>query len=181
MSTITIRKDQEGNKTYRVAIRRKGIEIFKTFRNKQDAELYSFYKERLIDNMKAFEVTIKDTITFEQAMEMKKSQIPQHNTRELNDLDNTTTRILPYLKANEPLSNISFERWVDIAKSLLSTSVYRGAKTENGKRELSVATLRKIFAHVSSAVSYAISQGISLENIPLKVIQCYISPLIKKE
>jgi hypothetical protein len=180
MATITenYRKDKIN---YKVQIRKKGIDVTKTFSNKDDADLYIFYKERLIENMENFNVPINEQVTLTQIVELQISNVDLFKKRQINDVKRSLNRINEILGKDRLLSTISLEEWVECVKILYSMDVYKGAKTSNGKRKMSLSTLKKIFSHISSAISYAKKQGIIIENLPLKVIQSYIRPLEEKE
>jgi len=174
MSRIEERILKDGRKSYRVSIRRKNIEIYKTFLEREDAELYSYYKEKLIDNMNNFDVEIKESIRISDLFELKINTLESHQVREIKDFGNSLERISLFL-GNKFLNQISFNEWLECAKSLINIEVYRGSKSPKGKRKMSMGTLRKIFAHASSCISYAKTKGIVLDNHPLKVIQCFIN------
>ncbi len=183
MATIEKRISSTGEITYRVQIRKKGSpEIYKTFYNKEDANLFIFYKERLIENMRNFDVPLKEIITLESLFEMKSKCFLEGQEREGREILNSYFRIKESLerlgKTIIFYNDITYDLWVEIAKDLINQDVYRGAKTDAGKRKMSFSTLKNILARASSSVSFAISNGINLENHPLKVIQCYIKDLI---
>ena len=182
MATINERQNEKGTISHRVQIRRNNTNISKTFYCKEDAEVYAFYKERLISNMENFEVDIKDTVTTKSIFELKIASIAQiiDNKRELNDMESSLKRIGNYIDLDKCYSSTSLEEWIEAAKKIFKEPVYRGAKTEISRREMSPNTLRKIFAHASAAVSYAQSQGIAIENYPIKVIQSYIRGFLEK-
>lgn len=169
---------EDGCKSFRVQIRRKGLDISKNFRNIEDANLYADYKERLIDNIKNFEVPLKDRITLNDLLEIK-----------LKDSDNKDLKchvLVAFNRFNEIFgehkfyNKITYKDWEDACKKLSESYVFRGAKSENGKRIMSLNTLRRYFAYVSSCVSHAQSLGIELDNIPLKILQVCINPKLKK-
>lgn len=175
MASIEVRTFKDGKKTYQVKIRRKGIEIYKSFKEKEDAEIYAYYKEKLIDNMKQFDIELKDRIRLSDIFDLKISSIDSINKREIYDFKNSLIRFDDF--KSKFYHEISFEDWLECAKKMLNSDVYRGYKTEISKRKMSLYTLRKIFAHASSCISYANKKGIVLENHPLKVIQCFINKM----
>lgn len=177
MANIRKRISRTGEITYSVNIRRKDIDVCKTFFDEEDAKMYIWYKERLIDNMKNFEVPLSDRITLQQVFEMKISTIPECNRKAISDMNMSKNRLCEIFGKNKFLHEISFEDWVNAAKKLCTCDVFRGAKTENSKRKMSTSTLRKIFAYASSSISYALKKGLNFENHPLKVMQTYINEL----
>ena len=178
MGSIQKHESKNGN-SYQVQIRKKGIEIHKTFKTEEDANLFIFYRERLIDNMEAFDVTIEKRVTLEQLYEMKTKDIKPGKV--YSDFLNSLQRIKPYFENKFFVEQHTYLDWLTAAKDLFSKEVYRGAKSERGRRIMSPKTLRRIFACASSVYSNAIAMGINVENLPLRVVQNYINPMIKKE
>lgn len=175
---ITERTNADGSIVYRVTIRKRGKEIYRTFREKEDAIVYEKYKTRLIDLMDAYEVGPKDTVTLEQIFEVKLEKLPE-DSREKYDFMTSLNRLKDHLKGGF-LAKLTIDDWLECAQKLLKIDVYRGGKTESCKRKMSPTTLRKIFAHASSCISHAQSLGIPLENHPLKIIQSFIRNLEKQ-
>lgn len=180
MAQIEERKKSDGKISYRVLIRRKGIEISKTFYEYEDAKVYVYYKEKLIDNMESFDVPIEKRITILQMIELKINSIDPSNKRGLCDFDIMIEKLSKVISLDTFLDSISYEGWITIAKDLFKVPVYKHGKTEACKRNMSIVTLRKYFANISSCFSHAISLGINLENHILKVLKIYINPLLKK-
>lgn len=176
----SIRKNETKDGTsYHVNIRMKGKDITRTFYTEEDAKLYEFYKERLLRNMEYFEVPLSKRITLEQIFELKLKYFNDVDKRTVNNFNNSLQRFIEQF-GDKFYCNITYEDWVQAAKNLYSTPVYKGAKTEKGKRDMSIKTLRNIFAYASSAVSFAQEKGIEIENHPAKVIKVYIASMIKK-
>lgn len=181
MATIREREGKDGKMTYNVMIRKKGVEISKTFFTEEDAELYEWYKERLLQNMDAFDVPINERVTLEQLCELKVASLPEETDfRTKLHFESSLDRITTYLGKDKFLCNFTYEDWLECAKKVAEMDVYRGTKTEKNKRKMSVKTLRNIFSYASSMISHGISVGIPLENHPLQVVRAYISPLEKK-
>lgn len=178
MARIEEREDSKGEISYRVLIRKKGIEISRTFHDKESAKLYEFYKERLIENMSNFEVPLNIRITLRDIVDMKiKDSGTDIKSFRLFTL--ALDRFEEIFPSGKFYSELSFDDWFNASKIIYEKDVYRGAKTEKGKRRMSPDTLRKTLAYMSSCVSHAISLGIELENYPLKVIQTYVNPMLK--
>lgn len=181
MSVIETRKNSDGTLSYRVKIRKKDVEIYKTFITHEDAELYAFYKERLIDNMKNFDVPSKCRVTLKQIVEMKIQNLSQVNKKTLEDFTTGLNHISKFLEVNTFVSQITYEDWLNCAKSLINSDVYRGSKNESAKRKMAPATLKRILCTASSAITYAQSQGIEIENHPILIIRNYVLPLMKEK
>lgn len=169
MATISERLNKDGTIVFRVYIRKKDCEISKTFYNKEDAELYVFYKENLLNNMSNFEVDIKERVTLNQIMELKLQNFNNKRTRE--DFINTVKKMQPFISKTF-LHEMDYEDWILVAKGLLDTKIINNGKER--QECLSLSSVRRYFACLSSAISYANELGINIENYPLKVIQQFI-------
>jgi hypothetical protein len=180
MGTISKKENKDGSTSYHVTIRLKECDICKTFHNEEAANLYILYKEDLINKMVNFEIPIKERIRLCDIFEMKILEEKITDKKTINDYKTSLNRINSIIGENTFLSNTTFDLWLDCAKQLFAEPVYRGAKTENGKRDMSPITLRRIFAYASSAFSFIQKKNIQFENYPLKVIQTFINPKIKK-
>lgn len=172
-------KIEERSGRFRAMIRKKGVEISKTFSSRDMAELWARYKEDLIDNMDAFDVDIKDRVSVKELFELKLKTFETERSK--HDTDYTFSRISEFLDVSRCMKEIGYDEWIDIAKRIYEKPVYRGAVKEKNKKKMSPVTLRKILASLSAVVSHAQSLGIALDNHPLKVIQSFINPMIKKE
>jgi len=179
MGTIQQIVSKDGKTTYRLQIRRKDVEISKTFHTIEDAKLYEFYKERLIDNIENFEVPIEQRLTLKQIFELKVNDSKELASRSVKDLENSFNLFHDLLDSNRFVYNITLEDWEKSAKSMYDLDVFKGAKTEVGRRKMSPLTLRRNFACASSAFSTAISKGFKIENFPLKILQTFINPILK--
>src|SRR5258708_28344047 len=115
MASISERENKDGSITFRVSIRKKGFSFEKSFFKKEDAELYSYYKERLIDNMSNFEVPIKDMIRMDQLIEMKKKSIADSDKRTKNGLDINLSRYQEFFGIDKFLCDISYNDWLKFA------------------------------------------------------------------
>tara|TARA_R110000868_G_scaffold287225_2_gene547628 strand:+ start:825 stop:1385 length:561 start_codon:yes stop_codon:yes gene_type:complete len=180
MATIVENKLKDGIFSYKLQIRKPNHpEIFKTFNTREDAEIYAFYKERLIDNMENFEVPIEQRITLKQVFELKIQDSKELAKRSVLDMENAFNLIHDLLDYNRFVYNITLEDWEKTAKSMYDLDVFMGAKTEAGKRKMSPLTLRRNFACASAAFSTAIGKGFKIENHPLKILQTFINPMLK--
>ncbi len=180
MAKIEKRVNKDSSLSYRVMIRKKNLDISKTFHTEEDAKLYVFYKERLIDNMENFEIPLKERLTFENLYEIKMSNSNDLSTRSRYDLKISFEYISKNMDIKKFVDQISLDDWIECAKKLLDSDVYRGAKTESAKRKMSAATLRKIIAYASSIYSCAQENGVDIENIPAKLLKGFVANLLKK-
>ena len=172
-----IRKD--GTFSYQVNIRKKKYNITKTFCEEEDARLFAYYKEKLIDNMENFEVDIQDRVTFKQIIELKIKSLDSEKSA--YSFLNCYKKIMEHIKPHTFIVELSFEDWTDCAKKMYCNDVCGHIKNKIEKRPISLKTVRNNFAYASSAFSYAISKGIKLENHPFMVINQYINSLEKNK
>lgn len=180
MSVIIKRENKKGEISYQVRIRTKDCQIYKSFLDEHDAKLYCFHRERLINNKKNFDIPIKDRVTLNHIIDLK-MQSKGMDDKEISSFDHARKVLNERFGVDKFLCDITFEDWVNAVKDIYSTPVFRGSVKEKNKRIMSPNTLKRIFAYVSCAISYAMNQGIELENHALKIIQTHITPMIKKE
>jgi hypothetical protein len=175
MATIRKREGKDGI-TYNVMIRKKDVEISRTFKTEEDANLYIFYKERLIDNMENFEVPLAERVTIDQLFDIKRKESINLDRRTINDIDLVCNRVKACLPEKRFYHEYTFSDWVECAKKLYNTDSWRGSRENIIK--IAPKTLKRMFGVLSSVISCAIDKGIELENHPLKVIQSFINPII---
>jgi|HubBroStandDraft_5_1064220.scaffolds.fasta_scaffold431308_1 hypothetical protein len=176
MAKVEKRELANGKISYRVLIRKKGLEISKTFANEEDANLYATYKEDLIQNMSNFDVPINERVTLLQVVELKLQETT--NKEAIKDLEYSFQKIKPYIDINKNLHLITYDDWLNCAKNVLKNSIYRDGKSlTNIHKPISPRTVRNYFAYISSAFAHCAEKGIKLENFPLKVIGDYISKI----
>jgi hypothetical protein len=173
MATIDERKKKDGSLAYRCSIRRKGIEIQKTFLTREDAELFAFFKERLAINMENFDVPVSQRVRLIDIIELKKREI--NDPRTLKELESSHERVMNHIKPHMFLCELTLQDWAECMKKISLLSVPVRSKSI-ALVNISLSSIRRIFATLSSAFSYAIHKGIALENYPLQIIQKYINP-----
>ncbi len=145
MAVIQKTKTDKGEERYRINIRKKGSDHeYKTFLTQEDAELYVFYKERLITNMKNFEVPIEARITLRQIIELKLNTVDTTKEKFRDDFTYSMNMVSPYIDPDVFISKYSYDNWLECAKKVYATPVYRGSKAEHNKREMSQKTLRQL-------------------------------------
>ncbi len=177
MANIVKREQKNGSVSFQVKIRRKNMEVIKTFSNREDAELFAYYRERLIENMKAYDISMKDRLTLQQICELKQKTMTER--RAIAEFENSCSRIMENIKPHAFLGQLTYEDWEECLYKInnLSIPMRGGAKIMT---IISPISVRRIFATLSSAFSHAIGLGIPLENYPLKLIQNKINPALKK-
>jgi hypothetical protein len=178
MASITKKINQKGEMAFCVQIREKGVQIYKTFFSEEDANLFIFYKSKLLKNKENFDIPMKDRVTLDYCVDLK---LREKNlcSKETISFESSRRKFNEKFGKEKFLCQLTYDDWLKAAKEIVSDPVYRGARTEKCKRIMNPSTLRRIFAYASSAISYATSKGIALENHPLKVIQTHITPMIK--
>lgn len=179
MASFSVRQNSDGSTSYVASIRKKNIEIKRSFKTEEDANVFAFYKERLIDLMNAFEVPLSETLTIDQVFELKLKEISEVDIRPRNDFINTKKRITSHFNDKIFIKDITYNEWLECAKSIYQMPVFRGGKNESCKKNMSPKTLRNIFAYCSSAISNAQEKGIKIPNYPLEIIKDYIIKLEK--
>lgn len=179
MGSITKRKNSDGTISFRVDVRRKNIDISRTFFTEEDASLFILYKERLIDNMKNFDVPLKERVTLKQLFELKLSSISETNKRMIDDLNHTLDKLEMNFPKDKFVSQLTYEDWLIAAKAIYETPVYVGFKNAKNMKQMSIVTFKKLMANASSVFSHAISKGLDLENHALAIIRKYITPLMQ--
>lgn len=180
MASIREIKQKDGTVKFNLQIRKKDFIISKTFLTLEDAKIYEFYKERLIDNIENFDVPIEERLTLKQIFEIKLNDSQHLDRRSISDIENAFRLMENYFDVNKFICNINYKDWENYAIEIYGTDVYKGAKTEAAKRKMSPLTLRRYFACYSSAFSNSISKGFNIENMPLKILQNYINPMLKE-
>lgn len=171
MASIRERKIENGV-SYTVDIRKKNINITKTFRNKKDAELWATWKEDLIDNMEAFDVKVEHMITLEDAIGLKVKELIDKGSKEINDTHYLTRDFNCFI--NKYLHEISFDDYNNLCQKMLKKEILvggkRGVEGSGRKAIQSPATVLRKFVVLAAVYSYLIKQGFDIENHPQKVV-----------
>jgi hypothetical protein len=126
--------------------------------------------------MDSFDVPINERLRLIDIIEMKKKDLTDERNK--RDFDVAFERIHANLPKHVFLSELTLLHWHDCMKKL-SQMVFPIKYGSQVKRTLTLVSIRRVFANISSAFSHAISLGIPLENYPLKVIQLYLNPALK--
>lgn len=175
---IEERIKQSGEKSYRVVIRKKGQEISRTFSNLDDAKVFEYYRNRLIENMANFDVPIQERVRLDDIIELKLEGI--NDARTIDEFKNSAKKVKENIKHHMFISELAIDDWVECFKkiSCLLIPIRKNSKEMTLASPLSV---RRWFAVLSSAFSYAISKGIRVENYPLQIVQKYINPKLRSK
>ena len=181
MSTIKKYIGVNGKIYFRVQIRKNNQYISKNFNNEEDAQIFAFYKERLISNMIDFEIPIEQRVSIKQLFELKMNNSKSLVDKSFQDFSTALKKLSQVMDVDKFLCEYTYQDWLEICKNIYNLPVYRGAEKESCKVSMSIGTLRKIFACISSVFTNAISNNIPVENHAMKVMQYYINPLLKNE
>lgn len=179
MASVTKKNNKNGSIIHKVRINKNGVHICKSFSDPEDAELFIYYKEKLIENMKNFDVSLSQRLTLGQIFELKIEGSEELDTKSINDMRLSLSRLEAIFGENRCYFSITIEEWTESVKSIMGLKVYRGAKNKNGERDISFKSIKKIFAHASSCVTFCQNMGFKIDNKPMSVIQNTITPIIK--
>ena len=177
MASITFRDGK-----YRVSIRKKDQDVSKTFSNKEDAELYSKWKEDLIDQIENFNPSPEELLTLDSAIDMKVEDAEKYG------LDFRTISSLKGLKIHfsddlhRSLNEFSYEFLLSKAKIFMQTEVKHGGNIAKGGnlKMPSVKTVMNRFRYLSTVLGYLNMNGFSFQNHSLAVLN-YLNSLNKQE
>lgn len=160
MGFIEERKCSDGKVSYRCEIRRKGHpHIHQTFSDRETAELFIFYKERLIEEMRAFEVPISKMLTLQEGYEIKKkvSMNKEAHPKYMSDMEADLNAIFEFVDPSTLMESINFNMLEEWVTKMLRTTVFKGGqKAREGKertgheRSISPATIRRRLATLST-------------------------------
>ena len=162
---------------FRVQIRKKDINLYRTFQKESDAKLWAAYKEECIDLIEAFDPPLNEIITLQDAIELKirKMQDENSNRKEINDykiLCKIFNKFCPL-----PINEITYSDLLKHFQELLDIPISHGGTGKNdgtGVKKLpSFQTIFRKFAYLSTVYQNLINDGVELENVALKAAQYY--------
>ena len=165
------RIDQRNGK-YRVRISQKDHDITHSFHDYETAVLWAKYKEKLINEITAFDVPSAELVNFSDAVDLKikKSIDDNLEDRTIKDLQELH-RVFECFE-NRDIITITFQDYVNFSEKFLRTLTTRGGNKNNKTGRLvypTKTTLLSKFRRLSSVYSNLISNGIPVENVALKV------------
>lgn len=170
----TIKVNNE--KSFQVIIRKKGVEICKTFSNLEDAKLFEFYRTSLVENMANYEIPLHERIRLEDIIDLKTKDIV--DKRILCEFELSLKRIKNSIKPHAFVSELTYEDWEKCLETIIKLDIPARGNARTIIK-MSPKSVRRIFATMSSAFSHARSKGIPIENYPLQLVQKKINPAIK--
>jgi hypothetical protein len=177
---VHVRKRKNGN--HELVIRKKGISLSRTFKTREDAELWAAYKEDLIHNIDAFDVPLKDMITLEVALKMKLDSL-QAQGKDSRDFQDLRKCFLEFVDL--PLSHLKYDVLMQYMKKMSESQIRRGGDRKNPGTsgilvDISSSTLISRISVLSTVINFAIENGVNVENDAYKVCQ-YLRANLKKK
>jgi hypothetical protein len=171
---------QRGNKFY-AQIRRKEIELYATFSNLQDAELWIKYKEDLIDLISAFNPPIDEMITLFDAIELTIIDAQERKIKEIQDFRFLHKCFEPFCQL--PLNEITHEMLLDFFNESMNTPIQKGRNTDDkntGVMKLpSIHTIFRRYGYLSCVYELMIRKKWLVHNHALTVCKI-MRPFLKK-
>ena len=133
MGSINKRVNSNGDVSFCVKIRKKQIDITKTFFTEEDAKLFIYYKERLIENKANFDIPLAKRITLDYCIDLK-LQEKDRNSKEINSFSCARDKFNEKLGKDKFLCELTYEDWLRVAKEIMIEPVYKGTKRERNAR-----------------------------------------------
>lgn len=171
MASIEERKNNDGSISYRVQIRKKGIDMSKTFKDLETAKLFEWYKENLIDEMEAFEVPKSELFTLQDGYELKikcMNEAGTYSSKYFLDLKRDYEAISAYIPKDTYLYKITFQDLDNLAKSLVQEILKVGGnqhdKTTGKDIQCSPRTAQRRLMCISSIYSILQQKGVNIKN-----------------
>lgn len=177
MATIS---EREGR--FRSTIRRKDIEISSTFSNKEQAEIWSKYKEDLIDSIDSFDPPLKEMITLKDAIELKIRDAEYKNKKDIADFKILIEFFDKFI--NMEIGKITYDDLMKYFDEKMNTPITRGGikndPTTGLKKLPSMHTTFRKFAYLSTVFELMKTQGVNIQNVALDVCK-FLRPQLKKD
>jgi hypothetical protein len=156
-----------------VMIRKKGHPtLHRVFSNKEDAEIFAYWKEDILEQITNFEPPLEELITLDTAIEMKiqeatNQKLGKKTIKDIKDLKNYFANLL-----DQSLFSISYENLMCAYNELSKKEIRRGGSIIKGGiyKLPSQKTLRNRFAILSSVYSLMIKKGVKIVNHPLNIL-----------
>lgn len=167
MAFIRKRKDK-----YVCEIRKKGKEMYATFHDEETAKAWGEYKERLIDELEAFNPPEEELITLYDAIDMKIASMDELSHRSKQDVILLKETFADILQFN--MKQISFDWLYEFFTTLMERNIRKGGgkdgKTGVFKKPERATVVRK-FRILSTVYGFLIEKGVNIENMALKVLR----------
>lgn len=155
------------NGKWYVQVRKKGQILCATFSDRETAELWGKYKEDIIDEIGYFDFKYENTITLNEAIDLKIKDLESKDTdkRSVNDVKSLKDSFSEF--SDTPLVNIKSEDIVTKTNVMLDSIIRRGGskKSNSGKIVVqSPRTVLKKLAVLGSVFSFIIKNGAAIQN-----------------
>ncbi len=161
---------KRGN-SIKTVIRKKNVQIIKSFNDMETAKLWAKYKEDLIDEMDAFEVPKNELIILKDALNMfyHKMESKNYDKKMQQDLRNLTKHYNNFL--DFPLKKISYDILLEHSLEMLNSKVKRGTQLQGKgiEKDISFRTVRNRISNLGIVYSFLIDNGIDVENVTIRV------------
>jgi len=155
-------------------IRLKDLQRVATFDDRETAELWAAYTERLHKEPRLFNARDCDMYTLRDALQAKYS-------KDSKECQGTSKWFGPLI--DKPIGEISYDEFLQHALNILNTEIrVKGAKDrpETGIRKRpEIQTVIRKYAHLSASINHLIKHGATLNNEPQKVVT-YLREMDKK-
>lgn len=170
---------QKSDGMFAVNFKLKGQDVVRYFSEEEDAKIYLWHRNRLDELKNAYDIPINERITLREMVEIKNGESLDKASRTLKQISLAQERTQEQLPQDKRyVHEYTYDDWLNAAKGLYNTEIHRGSVSN--KISMSLGTLRRDFAYLSSCYSHIIAKGVKIENMPLKVLQTYINPLLKE-
>lgn len=155
-----------------VSVRRKNIQVYATFSDRETAELWGKYKEDIYEEIENFSPPPEELFTLGNAVDLKAKDLKENGAaiKTIQDTLNIKKDFSPLV--DKPLSDISLEDYSKHCERMLNTIVKRGGNKEKGKPvQQSWATVYKKFRYLSIIYSFMQEKGIKITNHPQAILR----------
>lgn len=165
---------RERHGRYHVSIRKKNKNLHASFGDRETAELWGKYKEDLIEEITAFQPSIKEMILLKDALEMKINQLEEKEaaTSSINDYKNLSLLLKNY--ENESIDLFSYEFCISLYERWKKTPIFsKGGDLKSNKREKKLPSYHTVLRRMvllGSVFSFLIEKGVNVENNAQKVV-----------
>lgn len=179
MATIRVKRGK-----YQVEIKRNGVLIYKTFSNKESAELYKRYREELEEEMNNFDVPKEKLITLDAAIDYKIHLLKEKNSdpKTISDTENLKNYFSEFL--NLQVCELTKDMLQEKIDKMLHQMVRRGGTEkvkDSGRMSIqSPATVKRKMSYLSAVYSSLTTLGITVHN-PAYPLLAYLTQIMKQK
>lgn len=168
MASIRKRVSESGVTKYHVSIRKKGQTISASFNDMETAKLFAHIKEKVIDEMEAFEIKPKDLIRLKDGFQIKMEDAQEENlsSHTIQDIKKAYDFFSLELGEDFYLNDLTYEKIKEITEKLFKVKVCHGGDRKDFKNYKlpSASTVRRNLASISSIYGTLIKKGINIRN-----------------